>query len=194
MRQFSLFQSHIDFGHYFWKQILRRGDWAIDATCGNGNDTYQLAEILAPLQGQVIAMDLQERAIICTKERLAANACSLAPVHLFCQCHTQFPSLALENPIRLIVYNLGYLPKADKTVTTQVVTTLQSAKIALSLVMPGGAICITCYPGHNEGNREQEALLQSCSLLDPALWNVCFHHFVNRIASPNVLLIQRSKN
>jgi hypothetical protein len=55
-------------------------------------------------------------------------------MHLFCTSHIHFPSLAYKHPIRLIIYNLGYLPGSDKKITTIAEDTLQSLKLALELI------------------------------------------------------------
>ncbi|MBS0604382.1 MAG: methyltransferase domain-containing protein [Verrucomicrobia bacterium] len=194
-RQFSLFQSHLDLAHAYWERLLKPGDWAIDATCGNGQDTLKLAQILGK-SGGVIGIDIQEEAIARSRELLHSHPTAdlLAGVHLFRQSHEEFPPLSSERPIRLIVYNLGYLPRGDKGITTLTETTLQSISRGLELVMPGGAISITCYPGHSEGAREERTLLEWASQLSPSNWNICLHSFPNRSASPRLLLLQKSIN
>ena len=48
-----------------WKEVILPGDIAIDATCGNGNDTLALAELLFADGGQglIYAFDLQQIAL-----------------------------------------------------------------------------------------------------------------------------------
>ncbi len=41
-----------------WGGIVAAGDTVIDATCGNGHDTLELARLVGP-SGRVIAMDIQ---------------------------------------------------------------------------------------------------------------------------------------
>ncbi|WP_194845808.1 hypothetical protein [Candidatus Rhabdochlamydia porcellionis] len=36
--------SHLELARFYWKMVLQPGDWAIDATCGNGKDTLQLGK------------------------------------------------------------------------------------------------------------------------------------------------------
>lgn len=191
-RHFSVFNSHLDLAKNFWGTLLRDGDWAIDATCGNGNDTLTLAR--CNKIGGVIGIDLQPEALEKTRDLLEENLSSseLSRIHLFCQSHEEFPALAFQNPIRLIVYNLGYLPGGNKQLTTQTPTTLISVRKAIELVAPGGAVSITCYPGHPEGKREEEALLNEAACLDPAEWSVAHTRFPNRNFSPSLLLIQRN--
>src|SRR5882672_6066525 len=123
-RQFPLFQSHIDLAHHYWKLLLNRGGWAIDATCGGGHDTLLLTELLLDKGSSgVIAIDIQEEAISRTRELLPSSF--LPHVHLFQQSHVDFPSLASTVPLKLVVYNLGYLPRGNKQLTTQTSTTLK---------------------------------------------------------------------
>jgi SAM-dependent methyltransferase len=145
--------NHIQRAHTLWSEHLLPTDWVIDATCGNGKDTSKLAELVP--QGGVIALDIQEIALNRAKERLKG----VSQVHFYLQSHENFPEIARQNPIRLIVYNLGYLPGGDKSITTKTSSTLQSLKNALLLLAPKGMICITLYPGHPEGVKEQEVIL-----------------------------------
>src|SRR5438046_2446562 len=113
-RNFSIFNSHLDLAHQIWAKAAQPGDWAIDATCGKGHDTL----FLAPHSEGVIGLDIQEKALENTRNLVTGNE----KVHLFCQSHETLPDLA--KPIKLIVYNLGYLPGSDKALTTQVQSTL----------------------------------------------------------------------
>ncbi len=133
----------------YWKEWLNPSDTVIDATCGNGKDTLVLAELVP--KGKVISLDIQEIAL--ERARLLT-----AHLHNISFCLQSHENLSFEPPIKLIVYNLGYLPGGDKTLTTSTETTLKSLKAALHLTRKGGAISLTCYPGHPEGKRELEAI------------------------------------
>lgn len=183
---FPLIQNHLDFAHDLWKRHLKPGDWAIDATCGNGWDTLELAQLVGP-KGGVVSIDIQEAAIAEAKKR----ACE-QQVHFFCQSHETFPELCTRHPIRLIAYNLGYLPGGDKAVTTRVESTLKSVYNGLELLETGGVMSMTCYPGHPEGALEEVALKEFVAALDPKKWNVSHHRWVNRKLAPNLFVIQKS--
>jgi SAM-dependent methyltransferase len=190
--KFPLFFSHIDLAHQYWERLLVPGDIAIDATCGNGFDTAFLAKIL--LHGRVIAMDKQADAIAASKEKiekeLGNEVCK--NIEFYHQCHSTFPDKILKETIKLIVYNLGYLPKGDKSIITASSSTLASLAKALDLIQPGGAISVTCYPGHPGGDEEEIAVLEFAKNLDPQLWS-CFHHSrINKAKSPSLLLLQKS--
>lgn len=169
---------------------------AIDATCGNGFDALFLAEHLLSLNesGSLRVIDKQPQAIEATKQRLAQSLTQdrLERVFFYCQCHSKFPDEIAPNSVKLIVYNLGYLPGSDKSIKTQDITTLQSIQAALKLIIPGGMISITCYPGHHEGAIEEKMLLEFTSSLPSAEWSCCHHRWVNRQNAPSLLLLQKS--
>jgi SAM-dependent methyltransferase len=190
---FPLFFSHLECAHRYWQELLSPGDWVIDATCGNGHDTLALAQCVLDT-GRVLAMDVQERALDQARSLISQhfNPEQLSQVHFFLQSHENFPEMASQNPIRLIVYNLGYLPGSDKQIKTLPPSTLASLKKGLDLIAPGGAISITCYPGHPEGREEQQALLQFCRELDRRDLQICHQEWLRAPSSPSLLLIQKS--
>lgn len=189
-QHFPLFRSPLDLAHNFWEQLLQPGDMAVDATAGNGRDTLFLARL--PLK-KVYAIDIQESACANTKALLEAelNENERAKVEVICQSHSSFPR-EVEGA-KLFVYNLGYLPGGDKNKTTMTQSTLQSLEAALSLVATGGAISLTCYPGHPEGAKEEEHLLTFVKGLSKEQWCVTHIQFANRTLSPSLLIIQKGE-
>lgn len=192
---FPLFQSHLDMAHSYWQQLVQLGDSVIDATCGAGHDTAVLARLaLTDVSGALHAFDVQQSAILATKRRLQDTLPSqvLERVHVHQQSHATFPASISPNSVRLIVYNLGYLPGANKDLTTSVSSTLQSLASALPLLQDGGCVSVTAYPGHAEGARERDAILEFTTHLDPTVWSCCQHVWLNRRAAPTLILIQRA--
>lgn len=140
-------KAHLEMAHDYWARHLRPSDTAIDATCGNGKDAAYLASLLP--EGKVFALDIQKEALQTSQQQHCGKIIFLH------QCHTLLP----EDPsLRLIVYNLGYLPGGNKAITTRAETTLQSAQLGLERLPAGGALSFVCYP-HEEGKREAQALL-----------------------------------
>ena len=188
---FSLFDTPIDLAHNLWKELLNGGDLVIDATCGNGKGSLFLAKLLKTQNGTLFCVDIQETAINNTKALLKRNLLCSSHVQFYKQSHETLPKIPSHLQVKLIVFNLGYLPSGDKSITTQASSTLSSVSNALEVLSPGGMISITCYPGHIEGKKEQEALLENLSKLSPLLW--CFTSFFwsNRNASPSLFLVQK---
>ena len=155
-------KPHLELAHEYWKSWLKSTDTVIDATCGNGKDTLRLAHLVP--EGLVLALDIQETAL----QKARATA-SLPHVSFYHQSHATFPTC--EN-VKLIVYNLGYLPGGDKSLTTHSKTTLASIEKGLSISQ---ALSVTCYPGHPEGAVEESLLRDFFKSLDPEAWDVTYH-------------------
>lgn len=194
LARFSLFNSATDLAQSYWKSLLQEGDHVIDATLGNGYDTLFLAKIvLTGGKGAIFGFDIQEQALINTWKQLASklDEDSLKRVVLFHESHDQMKRLVKE-PVKLIVYNLGYLPKGNKALTTIAASTLESISQGLNMLVEGGVLSVVCYPGHAEGEREEKAILEFVRSLPPSLWSVSYSQFVNRINAPSLLLVQKS--
>ncbi len=126
---------------------------AIDATCGNGHDTLFLLQCgFAP----VIGFDVQRQAIENTQRRCAeAGFAELRLLHTGHQnMHQELNELGLNQAPQCVVFNLGYLPSADKQITTQADYSVKAVQQAAGLLATGGLITIICYPGHSAGLRE----------------------------------------
>lgn len=192
--KFSVFQSHIDLAHHYWKQLLLPGDAVIDATCGNGHDTLLLAQITrTDLDGKVYAIDIQKSAIEKSRKKIREHDESLLKGIVFVHgSHETFPEEIERESVRLAVYNLGYLPGDSKEVKTGARSTIVSLENAMLLVRRGGAISITCYPGHAEGAEEEGLLSEWVEALPPTEWSVCFHRWMNRRRAPSLMFLQRN--
>jgi hypothetical protein len=186
----SFKNHHLRLAKKYWQEHLLPGDIAIDATCGNGHDTVFLSHLLlSDTTSHIFAYDIQKEALENTK-RLICNTfpSEQASRVIFCEkSHAQIAETPCPKPPRLIVYNLGYLPGGDKTVTTQTNTTITSVSQSLSLLAQDGALSIMCYPGHDEGLREEAAVIEFLSSLCPKSWQICHHRFINRPRSPSLI-------
>lgn len=125
---------------------------AVDATCGNGHDT----EFLAALGfRRVLGFDIQEKAIRATGERI--RQAGYDNVSLLHQSHESIQT-TIEEPIDCAMFNFGYLPLADKQLTTTARTSLIALRSVVRLLSPHGLITLMCYPGHLAGLEEKRAL------------------------------------
>ncbi len=179
-------KAHLNLAHFYWKQWVSSGDTVIDATMGNGHDTFFLAQLLNG-KGRLIGYDIQAEAIEQTKARLQTlSESERAIVSLQHKSHIFFS----EKEVKLIVYNLGYLPGGDKSATTKTENTLKSLKHALEAIGSMGAISITCYPGHPEGAKEEAGIFDFVKKLSSREWNVCYHQWINRPQSPSLFFLR----
>lgn len=126
----------------------------IDATVGNGNDTLLLAQNTP--HGHVYGFDIQKIAIERTKERIQ----KFDNVTLFPISHSKMKETLPEflGKISIVLFNLGYLPKGDRKITTKVNTTIAAVEQSLEMIHDHGVVLITVYPGHEEGKEESKKL------------------------------------
>lgn len=174
--------------HTYWKQHIQPGDIIIDATCGNGKDLVELATYLNG-HGRVIGYDIQPIALKNTKIYLESMLTSeqRSTVSLILKSHEDF----LESEASLVVYNLGFLPGGDKTKTTFLETTLNSLKKACAILRPKGMITVACYPGHEEGRKEEKGIMEFATHLPSNEWSVLYHQWVNRERAPSLFVLRR---
>ena len=98
----------------------------------------------------------------------------------------------LHGQIAAIMFNLGYLPGADKQLITRTDSTLAALDIALALLTPTGCLTILAYPGHVGGDTETAAVENWCATLSPADFrsNLYFSHQPSETA-PRLWVIDR---
>lgn len=136
--------------------MLRPGMVAVDATCGNGNDSLFLAESISP-GGKLYAFDVQHSAVETTRNRLHEEG-HHEGIHVIRLDHARFDeSGVLPDSVDCFMYNLGYLPGADHDVKTQAESTIQSLREAVGHLAPGGMITICLYPHNPEENEAVRA-------------------------------------
>ena len=170
-------------------QVVQAGDTVIDATLGNGHDTVMLAELVGE-SGRVIGFDIQPDAVERTAARLQENDL-LDRCELYAEGHQHIAD-RVHTPVKAAVFNLGWLPGGDKSVTTLWETTQVAISSALSLLVKGGVCTVCAYPGHDEGDRERFALMDWLSTLRPQEYNVLHHRFLNAgPGAPECFVIQK---
>ena len=154
----------VQLSHFFLRERLKPGDRAVDATCGNGYDTLLLARLVGE-EGRVWAFDIQEDALTATEERLAEAGCRdrVALVH---GGHERLAEVITE-PVRAVVFNLGFLPGAPRETVTTPETTLAALEQAAAILLPGGIIAVAVYTGHPGGAEEGSAVEAWAAALSP---------------------------
>ena len=116
---------------------------------------------LAKLAKQVYAFDIQEQALEKTQERLDQAG----------------------------IFNLGYLPSADKSVITQPQTTIEALEKLCHLLVKGGRIAIMIYYGHEGGDTERDAVLDFVSQLNQQEYTVAIYRTLNQVNNPPFLVM-----
>ena len=142
---------------------LREGDVAVDFTMGNGHDTAFLSKTVGE-NGRVFAFDVQQMALDSTEALLKEKGCP-QNYTLIKDSHHKVKDY-VKTPIRAGMFNLGYLPGSDKSVTTMRVTTMPAIEAAVELLDHGGVLTVAVYPGHAEGDAEGKMLDEYFASLD----------------------------
>ena len=98
----------------------------------------------------------------------------------------------VHEKVKAVVFNLGWLPGSDHTVTTHWETTRTAVSKALDLLLPRGVLVLCAYPGHEEGNRERQELSSYLAGLSNRQWNVLRQIFLNAgPGAPECFVVQR---
>lgn len=142
---------------------IKEGDTVADFTMGNGHDTLFFSKTVGE-SGKVYAFDIQPAALESTKRRLTENN---APENytLICDSHHNAKKY-IDCKIKAGMFNLGYLPGSDKSITTKRETTLAAIDVAIELLDRDAILLIAVYPGHEEGEIEGELINEKLSALD----------------------------
>ena len=167
---------------------VREGGTVVDFTMGNGHDTLWLAEQVGET-GKVYAFDVQPQALENSKRLLRESGCP-QNYTLILDSHANVEQYVKE-PICAGMFNLGYLPGSDKTVTTLRESTMKAVEGALRLLEDDGGLLIAVYPGHAEGSLEGKMLDEFFATLDRKKICVSKLMIVNSPTSPFFFLVEK---
>lgn len=133
---------------------VNKSDIVVDMTVGNGNDTL----FLSGISKMVYGFDIQDEAINNTKRLLTQE--NVNNYKLFKESHDKINEVLCneKNNIKLILFNLGYLPCGDKSITTMHDLTLRALCNSLEMLKNDGLILMVFYP-HPEGKMEEKVVL-----------------------------------
>lgn len=172
--------------HEFLAEVITPDDVVVDATMGNGHDT----EFLARLSRNVFAFDIQEAALTATRNRLDKSGLSATLIKNGHEAVDEHVS----GPVKAAIFNLGFLPgsKESKRVITMPHTTVTALEKLSGMLVSGGRIAITVYPGHVGGSAEESAVLKFVGRLDVNKWQIARCDSQHRMNySPFLLCIQK---
>lgn len=163
--------THI--AHQAVSKNLLPGDIAVDLTAGNGNDTLALSNGVGEM-GRVYSFDIQLSAIETTRSLLEKNL-AFPNVQLILGSHgiwSQSISTECKRNIKVIMMNLGYLPRGNKAITTLPDTTMSAIDASLDWLKPGGLLSVIAYTGHPGGRLEADAVEKRFSRLDANFFSI----------------------
>lgn len=181
----------------FWaveliEKALFDGARAVDATLGNGHDAQWLCERVGET-GCVYGFDVQSEAVERSRTRIA-EAGFADRARLISDGHQNMLKYIEKGSADAVMFNLGWLPGAQHSVTTRVETTIQAVNAALEVLKEDGVLTICVYPGHEEGAREREALLQWAQALDEKRYDAMVRSYLNQSNSPPLMIaIKKNK-
>ena len=175
----------------FAKEILQerlpKDGTFVDFTMGNGHDTLYFANYCS--EGHVYAFDVQQMALDNTRKLLDDNG-GFDNVTLILDSHHNVDKY-VQGEIDAGIFNLGYLPGSDKSVTTQCNTTLEALDKAVKMLKTGGVIVVIIYPGHSEGTREADMVEEFCAKLDKHTYNTYKYALLNKKNPPYIVAAEK---
>lgn len=183
----NILRDTTELAKMFCEKYIDSDSVAVDATCGNGHDTLWLAERCR----KVYAFDIQKAATVTTEALLAEHG--IENVSVICDSH-EVMSEYVEEPVNLIMFNLGYLPGGDKAVVTASDSTLKALESSLELLAVNGLICVIMYWGHPQGAAERRAVLDWAAGLDKGKYHCVHTDMINQPkCPPEILLVTKKK-
>lgn len=175
----------LDFAHQLVHRTVEPGEVVVDATVGTGQDTVSLAEQVGPT-GRVVGFDVQAEAIRQTRHRVEEEI-PAANLELFQAGHETMAShleATVHGEVAAVMFNLGYLPGGDSSITTEPETTRHALEAAAELLRPGGVMTIVAYTGHEGGDEEATAVADWAAALSTTAFLVLSYRFVNQNNDP----------
>ncbi len=180
-----------DINKIYLKDVINEGDVVIDATMGNGYDTKYLAQMVGE-SGFVYSFDIQETALKSTKKKIEKENYQ-DRVRLILDGHENIDKY-VDKEVSCVLFNLGYLPRADHNIITRPETTIKALTHSLRLLKPHGIISIAIYTGHEGGMDEKNSIYEFVKKLDQSKFNVLECGFINQINNPpQLILIEKKK-
>ncbi len=155
----------------------------IDATCGNGNDSLYLASKYP--SSKIVGFDIQEQAINNSIEKCSAHT----NTKFVLDSHANVDKYVTDN-VSLAIFNLGYLPRADRNITTKADSTILCIEKILKMLNPGGAIILTMYRGETNVLETAE-VLKFVKTINKDFYIVSMYDLINLNGNPFNVIIER---
>ena len=177
----EIINNPVKLSHYIIENRIGNNINACDMTAGNGYDSKFILDKKNPKI--LYAFDIQDLARKNTLDLIGNNS----NFKFILDDHKNIENYISEK-IDLFIYNLGFLPKGDKSITTNYKSVIGSLKSSLKLLNKNGLILMTFYPGHDEGKNEAKYVGEFLKNLDQKLFQVIKYDFYNQINNPPYLV------
>ena len=168
--------------HQWFQNFIKtysKSTWiAIDMTVGHGNDTHFLAQHIQ----HVFGFDIQPNAI----QQAQQLTHDYTNITYIIDDHQRVDDYVCQ-PVDLVVYNLGYFPTGDKSIKTTAHSTICSLNKVYSLLKSSAYLVITCYPKHEGGKQESDAVLK---WLDDHQFKTIIHRYTSPL-SPFIVIAKK---
>ncbi|MGO4937067.1 tRNA (mnm(5)s(2)U34)-methyltransferase [Fundicoccus sp. Sow4_H7] len=187
----------IQYSHFILDELIQhfpKGQF-IDATLGNGHDSLYLMQH-PDFKGSLLAFDIQEQALETSQAKINQINTTATNHQFILDSHANIEQY-LENDAQIhgAIFNLGYLPKGDHSITTRADSTMEALEKMQRYLVKGGKIIVVVYPGHPEGQIEKERLLQKLPSWPQTFFQVLQYQLINQANNPPfVLVIERIKD
>ncbi len=136
--------------------------YVVDATLGNGHDALFLANLMKK-DGKLFAFDVQESALESSRDLFQKNKVEVK-FEFFLQGHENLEKSlpdCVNGKVGCVFFNLGWLPRSDKKISTQPNTTLKALALAKKVLDKNcGYLSVLCYRGHDGGTDEYVEVLK----------------------------------
>lgn len=179
------FLKATEMAHQVVRGRVNLGETVVDTTLGGGADLVFLSGCVGS-EGKVIGFDVQGVALERSRARWEKSG-GEGDVELHAVGHEHMGDL-VSGEVAAVMFNLGYLPGGDKSVITRTETTLEALAMAVDLVRPGGVVTVVCYPGHEGGAEEADAVVAWAAGLEQEKFAVMRYGFLNQRNTPPFLV------
>lgn len=160
----------------------------IDATLGNGNDSLKILSNMK--NGLLIGFDIQDIALENSKRLLEKKGFN--NFKLIKDSHENLEKYVKEE-VELVIFNLGYLPAADKNIVTKPKSTINAIKSSLNLLSDTGVVIVVSYLGHSGSMEERSCLEKYLKTLDQNKYLVEKREFFNQVNTPPIIYLLKKR-
>lgn len=172
---------------FYITNYIAKSDICVDMTCGNGHDSKFILDHLSPKK--LYAFDIQEEAKYSTYRLLQDY--NLDNFRMILDNH-KYVTRHVYEKVDFAIYNLGYLPAGNKSITTNFNDVIDSLKNLLKILNIHAKVIITFYPGHESGKKEADEVIDFLTSLSQREYVITKFDFINQKNNPPFVVILES--